>query len=116
MASLPQMFAREANETEEQEILIAGASRLRIQYLLEEPFAKNFIMRRFILKRDGHTSLHAHEYEQGIYVLRGRGEVTDGIMSLPLKKDSVVYVPPNQKHQVRNNGRTDLIFLSIEPN
>ena len=116
MGSLQQMFAREADELEEQEVLIAGASRLSIQHLLEEPDAQSFILRRFILRRDGHTSLHAHDYEQGFYVLRGRGEVTDGIMSLPLKKDSVVYVPPNQKHEVRNTGRTDLIFLSVEPN
>ncbi len=115
MASLRQMFAREADEIEEQEILIAGASRLSIQHLLEEPDAKNFMLRRFILKREGHTSMHAHEYEQSFYVLQGRGEISDGIMSLPLKKDSVVYIPPNQKHEVRNTGRTDLIFLSVEP-
>jgi len=115
MANLQQMFAREADEIEEQEIIIAGASRLSIQHLLEEPDAKNFILRRFILRRDGHTSMHAHEYEQGFYVLSGRGEVSDGLMSLPLKKDSVLYVPPNQKHEVRNTGRTDLVFLSAEP-
>ncbi len=115
MASLQQMFAREADELEEQEILISGASRLSIQHLLEEPDAKNFILRRFILRREGHTSMHAHDYEQGFYVLSGRGEVTDGIMSLPLKKDIVVYVPPNQKHEVRNTGRADLVFLSVEP-
>ncbi len=115
MANLQQMFAREADEIEEQEIIIAGASRLSIQHLLEEPNAKNFILRRFILRRDGHTSMHAHEYEQGFYILSGRGEVSDGLMSLPLKKDSVLYVPPNQKHEVRNTGRTDLVFLSVEP-
>lgn len=100
---------------EEKEVLIPGASRLRIQHLLEEPDAKNFVLRRFILKRDGHTSMHKHDYEQGFYVLAGRGEVTDGLMPLPLKKHSVIYVPANQKHEIRNTGRSDLIFLSIEP-
>lgn len=114
MASL-QMFARDADHMDEQEIAIPGASRLSIQYLIEEPEAKNFILRRFILKQDGHTSIHAHEYEQCFYVLSGKGEVTDGMMSLPLKADSVVYIPPNQKHQVRNIGRSRLIFLSVEP-
>lgn len=115
MTSLPQMFVREADDLNEQEVHIAGASRLRIQYLIDQPDAKNFVLRCFILKRDGHTSLHKHDYEQGFYVLSGKGEVTDGTMSLPLRKHSVVYVPPNQRHQVRNGGRSELTFLSIEP-
>jgi mannose-6-phosphate isomerase-like protein (cupin superfamily) len=115
MVRLQQIFARESNKLQEQEVVIEGASRLKIQYLIEQPDAKSFVLRRFILGRDGHTSMHAHDYEQGFYVLRGKGEVTDGIMSLPLRKHTVIFVPSNQKHQLRNNGRNELVFLSVEP-
>lgn len=114
MASLQQMFVRAAKDLDEQEVVMEGASRLKIQYLIDAPEAKGFVMRRFILKKDGHTSLHKHKHEQEFYVLRGKGEVTDGAMTLPLKKDTVVYVPPMQKHQLRNTGRGSLILLSVE--
>ncbi len=115
MTAIPQMFARESNKMEEKEVIIEGASRLRIQYLIDHPEAHSFVLRRLILGKDGHTSMHSHDYEHGFYILSGKGEVTDGKLSLPLKKNVVAFVPAHLKHQVRNIGRGRLMFLSVEP-
>jgi quercetin dioxygenase-like cupin family protein len=72
-------------------------------------------MRRFIVERGGETPLHTHEWEHEVYVLRGQGIVTDGKLKRKLSANTVVYIPPNEKHQFKNVGRSQLIFLCLIP-
>lgn len=90
-----------------------SASGVKIQRLISE--APNFNMRRFVVDRTGYTPLHKHDYEHEVYVLSGRGVVTEEGKRKKLEAGSVVYVPPNITHQFKNTGREPLVFLCLVP-
>lgn len=92
-----------------------GAKKVWIQVLIDRYRAATFIMRRFIIKPGGETPLHAHRWEHEVFVLKGRGVITNGNVKLGLKPGNVVYVPPNRRHQFRNVAKGRLEFLCIIP-
>jgi len=92
-----------------------GAEKVRVQWLINKPAAPNFAMRRFIVREGGCTPLHTHDYEHEVYVLEGRGVVTDGKEGRLLEHNSVAFIPANHVHQFKNIGSSDFIFLCIIP-
>ncbi len=81
----------------------------------KEDGAANFCMRRFDLKPGGYAPRHAHDWEHEIYVLEGKGEVFIEDQWHDITKDTVVFVPPNADHQIRNNSDSPLAFLCLVP-
>lgn len=77
--------------------------------------AKNFAMRLFEVGSGGNTPYHTHDWEHQVFVLEGEGEVTIDEKAYSIKKDSVVFVEPNQKHSFRNTGDEVLKFLCLIP-
>jgi quercetin dioxygenase-like cupin family protein len=92
-----------------------GARGVRIQLLVDRHQAATFLMRRFTIGSHGETPLHAHNWEHEVFVLKGRGMVTDGKAKHALRAGSVVYVPPNQIHQFKNARADRLMFLCLIP-
>jgi quercetin dioxygenase-like cupin family protein len=110
------VHVKRVSEVAQEDVSMEGARNVAVQWLIDEKAdAKNFAMRRFAIKKDGHTPLHSHDWEHEIYVLSGKGIVRVGNEIFVLEKDMVVYVPPNVVHQFRNDGDVDFFFLCMIP-
>jgi quercetin dioxygenase-like cupin family protein len=93
-----------------------GASRLRVRWLItKDAGAQNFAMRLFEMEPGGHSPLHAHAWEHEVFVLEGEGTVIGDGGEKPIKPGNAVFVPPNERHQFRNEGKKTLKFLCVVP-
>lgn len=77
--------------------------------------ADNFCMRIFEIEPGGHTPRHAHEWEHEIFVHSGSGEVLSRDGWQPISKGSIVFIPGNEAHQIRNTGRAPFVFVCVIP-
>jgi quercetin dioxygenase-like cupin family protein len=95
----------------------AGASGVRIQWLLDEAAgAPTFSMRRFEIDPGGHTPLHTHPWEHQVYIISGRGVVVAGEEEIALTPDDAVLVAPDERHQFRASADGPLTLLCLVPN
>lgn len=77
--------------------------------------APNFTVAEVEVKPGGSTLHHSHAYEHAMFVLEGTGEVVESTGTRPITPWEVIYIAPDELHQIRNNGGKMLRFLSIEP-
>lgn len=95
---------------------VENSKDAQIQWLIKkEDGAPNFALRRIILKKDGCSPHHLHNYEHEIYVLSGEGKAVVEEKEFPLKEGSFLLIKPNMKHQIKNIKDEDFIFLCIIP-
>ena len=88
----------------------------RIRCLIGEPDgAPSFSMRQFEVSPGGYTPKHSHAHEHEVFVLEGTGVVVEGEVEHPLRRGTVVFVPPKALHQFRNTGAVPLEFLCLIP-
>ena len=80
-----------------------------------EQGAPNFTMRVFTISPGGYSPLHAHPYEHEIFIHSGAGEMECEGKTKPASTGYVAFIPPGAKHQIRNVGNEDLVFLCIVP-
>ena len=93
-----------------------GASKVKVRWLItKEMGAKNFAMRIFEVEPDGYSPLHVHQWEHEVFILEGEGQLFDGEKTAPFKVGDVVFVPPNERHQFKNNGTELLKFICLIP-
>ncbi len=77
--------------------------------------ADHFCMRIFEISPDGHTPRHAHAWEHEIFFHSGEGEIyTDGKWR-KVSSGTVVFMPSNEEHQIRNTGKGLLVFACLIP-
>ena len=92
------------------------AAKTKIRWLItQETGAENFAMRLFEMAPEGYSPLHKHATEHEVFVLEGEGLVFDGEKEKPLQVGDVVFIPPNEMHQFKNNSATPLKFLCLIP-
>lgn len=77
--------------------------------------APHFALRYFEVEPGGWTSLDQHEYDHGVVIMRGRGQVLLGSEEFDLDFGDVVYVPGNEVHQFRNTGEELFGFFCVVP-
>jgi len=77
--------------------------------------APNFTVAEVEVKPGGSTLHHSHAYEHAMFVLEGTGEVVESMGTSPITPWEVLYIAPNELHQIRNTGWKTLRFLSMEP-
>jgi quercetin dioxygenase-like cupin family protein len=77
--------------------------------------AHNFAMRVFEVEPEGYTPLHKHPWEHEVFVLEGTGQLFDGEKTTLFTAGDVVFVPPNERHQFKNEGKTLLKFICLIP-
>jgi len=93
-----------------------GASKLKVRWLItKETGAPTFAMRLFEMEPGGHSPFHNHDWEHEVYVLEGEGFVVGGKEEKKIKAGDAVFVPQNEKHQFKNNGKKTLKFLCLVP-
>ena len=77
--------------------------------------AKKFCRRVFEIARGGIIGKHAHEWEHEVFVHAGKGEILREGKWAPLSSGSVVFIPGNEEHQLRNSGEEPLVFVCVIP-
>lgn len=77
--------------------------------------APNFCMRVFEVEAGSSTPAHSHPWEHEVFVLSGRGVVVGEKGKNEIKKDSVVFVAPDEHHCFVNNGNETLRFICVIP-
>ena len=77
--------------------------------------AKNFCMRIFEVAAGGSSPKHAHGYEHEVFVHAGKGAVYSKGDWVPLKAGTVVFIPPDEEHQIKNVGEEPFVFVCLIP-
>lgn len=71
----------------------------------EKDGAENFYMRVIEVEPEGQgPSLHDHPYEHEMYILEGQGAVVGEDGEKPFKSGDVIFIPPNEKHQLKHKA------------
>jgi quercetin dioxygenase-like cupin family protein len=77
--------------------------------------AQNFAMRVFEVAPGASTPLHDHWYEQEMYLLEGEGVLVGEKGDKALEAGNVMWVPPYERHQIKNTGPSTLKFICCVP-
>lgn len=93
-----------------------GAENVTIRWLItKKDGAKNFAMRLFELQRGGCSPWHQHDWEHEVFILEGKGKLVSEKGEEELKPGDVVFVPPMEWHQFKQDGKEILKFLCLIP-
>ncbi|MCC6018408.1 MAG: cupin domain-containing protein [Candidatus Verstraetearchaeota archaeon] len=93
-----------------------GARETYVRWLItDKDGAPNFAMRLFEVKPGGNSPYHEHPYEHEIFILDGDGKVIIDGREYMVSRGFAIYIPPNAKHTIINNGKSDLKFLCMIP-
>ncbi|MDH5482534.1 MAG: cupin domain-containing protein [Candidatus Bathyarchaeota archaeon] len=93
-----------------------GASNLKVRWLItKEMGAPNFAMRLFEMEPKGHSPFHSHPWEHEVFILEGEGFVASEEGEKKFKAGDVVFILPNEKHQLKNKGERTVRFLCLVP-
>jgi len=89
---------------------------VKVRWLIsDKDKAPNFAMRLFEVGPGGYSPLHTHNWEHEVFILEGKGVATDGEKEAQIRSGTVVYVPPEERHQFKNTGSGTLKFLCLIP-
>lgn len=95
---------------------VEEASGVKRRWLIgEEDGAPNFAMRMFEVEPGGYTPHHSHNWEHEVFVLEGKGVVRSEQKENPVRQGSVVFILPNEPHQLVNTSKETLKFLCLIP-
>ncbi len=93
-----------------------GASKLRVRWLItKEMGAENFAMRLFEMEPRGYSPFHSHPWEHEVFILAGEGLVVGEGKEKEFRAGNVIFIPPNERHQFKNNGEKTVKFLCLIP-
>ncbi|MGQ9552198.1 MAG: cupin domain-containing protein [Candidatus Bathycorpusculaceae bacterium] len=93
-----------------------GASKMKVRWLVTKAVgAENFAMRMFEMEAGGYSPLHSHPWEHEVFILEGEGIVVGEEGEKRFRAGDVVFVPPGEKHQFRNDGPKLVKFLCVVP-
>lgn len=73
----------------------------------------NFHVRYFEISKGGYSTLEYHEHEHVVVVLRGWGHALVGDKRVELQFGDVLYVAPNDVHQLSNSQEEPFGFLCM---
>lgn len=77
--------------------------------------ANNFCMRIFEIAPGGNTPKHTHPWEHEMFIHSGAGEIYGNGKWNSVKPGTVVFMPPNEEHQIRNIRKEPLILACLVP-
>ncbi len=94
-----------------------GASGVTVRWVIsKQDGAPTFSMRVFEVEPGGYTPHHNHPWEHEIFILEGEGALVQGEKQTPFSKGDVIYMPPDEQHQIRNTSAENLEFICLIPN
>ena len=100
----------------EAKLVRKGASGTRVRWLVTSDMgAENFAMRLFEMEVGGYSPFHSHNWEHEIFILEGEGLVVGEESERRFKAGDVIFIAPNEKHQLKNNGDKAVRFICLVP-
>ena len=96
------MIVKHPREIEGEEV---GKGVVMRWVISEKDGAENFFMR--IIEAEPGTQgppMHNHAYEHEMYILEGQGLVVGDEGEKPFKSGDVIFIPPNEKHEIKHPG------------
>ncbi len=119
--SVPEVYVINSESVEAEDLTKNGASKVKVQYLIDERHGSNrFALRLYTVENGGHTPLDQHEYEHQVYILEGEGllRLQQGQIPLlrSLRKGDSIFIPSNALHQFINEREQALVFLCVKGN
>lgn len=89
---------------------------IQVRWLItKDDGAKNFAMRYFEVKPEGHSAHHSHSWEHEVFILDGQCLVECGDQEKCVGPGYAIFIPPNIPHSFRNIGDKTLKFLCFIP-
>ena len=70
-------------------------------------------MRLFEMEAGGRSPLHSHNWEHEVFILEGEGMVVGGQEEKKFKVGDVIFIPSNEKYQLKNNSKKACMFLCL---
>lgn len=93
-----------------------GAKNITVRWLItKDTGAETFAMRLFTMDSGGYSPYHTHDWEHEVFILEGEGVIKSEEGDIPFKPGTVVFIPPDEKHQFRNTGEKPVKFLCLIP-
>ena len=83
--------------------------------IAREDGARDLTMRVYEIDPGGFTPLHSHPWEHAVFVVRGKGIISDGKQECRLEKNDCLYIAPDEKHQIKNIGTEMMLAISVVP-
>jgi len=80
-----------------------------------EDGAPLFTMRIFEVEPNCSTPSHSHPWEHEVFVLSGKGVVAGEQGAIPIGKESVVFIAPDEPHCFVNTANELLRFICVIP-
>jgi quercetin dioxygenase-like cupin family protein len=76
---------------------------------------EGFAMRYFEVQPGGNSAFEHHPEIHQVFVVRGRGKVLMGIEYHDIAEGDVVYIGPNEQHELRAGPDGPLGFIRVAP-
>jgi quercetin dioxygenase-like cupin family protein len=83
--------------------------------IAREDGARDLTMRVYELNPGGFTPLHAHPWEHAVFVVSGKGIISDGKQESRLEKNDCLFIAPDEQHQIKNTGPDMMLVISVVP-
>jgi len=111
------MIKKNYKDVENSPVTLENTKDTNVRWLIDEKDgARYYAMRRFEIKPRGSIPLHEHPEDHEIYILNGNASFyNDTGQEEIVHEGDVLYIPPNEKHGIKNLGQNDLIFVCIVP-
>jgi quercetin dioxygenase-like cupin family protein len=110
------MIIKNYQEVKAEPVTDAGAEKANVRWVIaEKDGAKNFFMRVFEIEPGGYTPLHHHPWEHEMFVCGGKGCVVKEGKEVSLAQGSVVFIPPNEEHQIKNTSQELFTLICLIP-
>lgn len=110
------MLVTRLSEVEKTVPAMEGAKDIYKQIpLSKKDGVPTFSFRVFTIKPGGHTPFHQHMFEHMTYVIEGKGVMVGADQKHELSKGDFALILPDEKHQVRNTGKSDLVIICAVP-
>ena len=77
--------------------------------------APNFCMRVFEVEPGSSSPSHSHPWEHEMFILSSRGIAQSEQGEIPIAKESVIFIPPNEHHCLVNTGNEPLRLICLIP-
>jgi quercetin dioxygenase-like cupin family protein len=102
--AIPRDYCKPGTKKAEGKVLIGSADG-----------AQQFIIRYFRVEPGGWTALENHHHDHGVFILHGRARVLLGGEEVEVGPRDLVYIAPDEVHQLRPIGDEPLGFLCTIP-
>lgn len=88
--------------------------RTRVLVGVDSPLqAEHYVVGTANVHPGGGVPEHAHETEETYIILSGTGEMIIDGEPVPIKSDDVIYLPPMQRHELKNTGDTEMRTIFV---